>query len=483
MRALTLERTLVGVLAALVLAIAWRVPADTDTWWHLRSGEYTLSQGMIYADPFSHTLRGQPWINHSWGAQLAMVALYRVLGDFGLALWTAGLAIVGVLALYSACQGHAILRGFVLVLAAAAAAVFWAARPQMVSFAFSALFLALLYRARAGQTRLLFALPALMILWGNLHAGHAIGFLFMLAFGVGEALNGLFSPTRRTPGFLPRLALTFVLCGVALLISPYGLQNALVPFQTVGMDALRAFIQEWNSPNFQGRETWPFIGLIVMLFGAAWASRAPLDAVGFLLVSGTLFLALLYGRNIAVFAVACAPLLSHLADSALRVRGWSLPSRRPTPRQASLNLALLGIVWAAVIVYALGVIAPRTVEDVRMRLLPVRAAQALRESGALGQLFNSYNWGGYLVFFAPEYPVFIDGRTDLYGDFLYTYLDVATARTDWRAAFQRYGIRLALIETGSGLAQALADDSAWVRLYGDDLAVLYQLRADQEGGP
>jgi hypothetical protein len=349
----------------------------------------------------------------------------------------------------------------------------------MASFFFSALFLALLYRARAGHARLLFALPALMIVWGNLHGGHAIGFLFMLAFGVGEAMNSLISPVQRAPGFLPRLALAFVLCAAALLISPYGLQNALVPFQTVGMDALRAFIQEWNSPNFQGRETWPFIGLILALLAAAWASRAPLDGVGFLLVGGTLFLALLYGRNIAVFAVACAPLLSHLADEGLRVRGWALQPRRPTPRQARLNLVLLGIVWAAVAVYALGVIAPRTVEEARARLLPVQAVAALRESGAPGTLFNSYNWGGYLILFAPEYPVFIDGRTDLYGDFLYTYLDTATARADWRAIFQRYGVRLALIETGSGLAQALADDPAWVRLYSDDLAVLYQLRAAQ----
>ena len=29
-------------------------------------------------------------------------------------------------------------------------------------------------------------------------------------------------------------------------------------------------------------------------------------------------------------------------------------------------------------------------------------------------MFNSYNWGGYLMFKLPDYPVFVDGRTDLY---------------------------------------------------------------------
>jgi hypothetical protein len=32
------------------------------------------------------------------------------------------------------------------------------------------------------------------------------------------------------------------------------------------------------------------------------------------------------------------------------------------------------------------------------------------------RMFNSYNWGGYLLWELPEYPVFIDGRTDLYDD-------------------------------------------------------------------
>ena len=78
MRQLTIERTASIILFVLLFAMAARIPTDTDTWWHIRSGEHTLEHGMIYADPFSHTANGQPWINHSWGAQVIMALVWRL---------------------------------------------------------------------------------------------------------------------------------------------------------------------------------------------------------------------------------------------------------------------------------------------------------------------------------------------------------------------------------------------------------------------
>ena len=33
-----------------------------------------------------------------------------------------------------------------------------------------------------------------------------------------------------------------------------------------------------------------------------------------------------------------------------------------------------------------------------------------------GRSFSEYSWGGYLVWHLPEDKVFVDGRTDLFGD-------------------------------------------------------------------
>jgi hypothetical protein len=58
---LTLPRLLTIIVFIAIFAMAVRTPADTDTWWHLRSGQYIVeTRGIPTTDPFSHTFAGQP---------------------------------------------------------------------------------------------------------------------------------------------------------------------------------------------------------------------------------------------------------------------------------------------------------------------------------------------------------------------------------------------------------------------------------------
>jgi hypothetical protein len=96
-------------------------------------------------------------------------------------------------------------------------------------------------------------------------------------------------------------------------------------------------------------------------------------------------------------------------------------------------------------------------------------AEFIEDNRPPGPMFNSYNWGGYLMFALPEYPVYVDGRTDLYGDeFLSRYLDAALAGEGWRDILDEDGINFAVIETGSPLAVNLAEEPGWVQIYPDE---------------
>jgi len=81
------RRLLLTILFALIFTMAVRVPTDTDTWWHLRSGEYIVRTHSIPRhDVFSHTVAGKPWIDHGWLAQIAIYLLYAAFGYAGLGL-------------------------------------------------------------------------------------------------------------------------------------------------------------------------------------------------------------------------------------------------------------------------------------------------------------------------------------------------------------------------------------------------------------
>jgi hypothetical protein len=479
MRQLTIKRAAAIIIFALLFALATRIPVDTDIWWHLRAGDYTLTHGMIYADPFSFTKAGIEWINHSWGSQIILYGIWQLAGTFGLAIYTAGLATAGMWFVYRMSSGNVYLRGFALVVGAATAAVFWSPRPQMISFFLSTVILYLLYLQKRQKIDRLWLIPIIMGIWGNLHAGFSIGFIFLAGSIAGEVLGNIFNRKGETVvswAGVRKLVLVTIVSVVAICINPYGLKMLTVPFQTISIGALQNFIQEWNSPNFHQHEVWPFAFLILALFGAAGASQKKLDWTDFILSAGTTFMGLLAGRNIAVFAVVATPVLTHHLNDILAERGWNLrPVQRVTPGQARLNTILVTVILLGALAKVLLVLDTKSVNQAEQDYLPVDVTRYLKGANLPGPMFNSYNWGGYFIYNLPDQPVFVDGRTDLYGDdFLsHDYLQTATGAPGWQDTLDRYKINFVVVEAGSGLDRSLRMQAGWKLDYEDKLAVVF----------
>lgn len=471
-RSLTIERLTVVILFLLLFAMAVRVPLDTDTWWHLRAGEQIVETGRVpQTDSFSHTRAGQPWLDHSWGAQVILYGVYRLFGgsgaigdsgSIGLALYAAALATGAMALVYRMCDGTAYLRAFVVVLGAAAAAVFWSPRPQMFSFFLGALTLYQLHRFKYEDVDRLWAIPPLMMLWANLHGGFAIGFIFLIGTIVGEALGAVLDPhDPRATGWdgVRRLVIVTAASALAILLNPYGWRMLALPFDTVGIGALQDFIQEWASPDFHEPQVWPFALLLIALLAAVGVGDRRLDWSDLVLCAGTTLMALMAGRNIAVFALVATPTLSRHVHDWLTARGWQIrPLRRVSGAKLALNWMLLAIVLLGALAKAAVALNPETVREAQREAFPVELAAHLQAEPPEGKLFNSYNWGGYLLFAAPDVPVYVDGRTDLYGDdVLRTYLSVALVRDGWATTLDEQRIAVIAIEADSVLAQMLRE--------------------------
>ncbi len=446
MEKLTAQRVTVIALFVFTFAMATRAPADTDTWWHLRSGAYIIHERAVYtADPFSHTMFGKPWNYVGWLSQVILYLAHQVAGDVGLALYTALLATIGMGFVFLTCADNAYVRAFAVVLGAAAAAVFWSSRPQMMSFFLSTVVLYLLHlHKRTGRDRLLL-IPAVMLLWANLHGGFAIGFILLLGSIAGEVIGNLLNRGDHEVvnwAGVRKLALVTALSVAAVCVNPYGARALEYPFFTVSIGALQDFIQEWASPNFHDRQMWPFAFLLLAVYAAAGLSRRRLDWTDLILTAGAAFMALTAARNIAVFAVVATPVLTRHVDAFLEERGWRIePQTRACGALGVVNLALtLGIVLGAG-ARVVAELLPRSVQQAQEAALPVRAAVWLNETKPEGLMFNSYNWGGYLMFAAPDYPVFVDGRTDLYDDaFLRAFLNAWRGFPSWEDTLDRYNI-------------------------------------------
>jgi len=491
------HRLAVLTLFIAVFAMATRVPADTDTWWHLQAGRVTLESGRILqTDVFSHTRQGQPWVNHSWLSQVILYLLFHWFRYFGLGLFQALVVTLAFAFVHAQMEGNVFTRAFILVLAAATSAVTWIARPQLLSFLLTAVLCYLLYLYKWRGVNRLWLIPPLFALWVNLHAGYALGFIVLAGFVAGEVFNNLLAWTSppqdkgengdpivswRGIGLVVLMSLLSFLC---LLLNPNTTRMWVYYLDTVRIGVLQDFIQEWRSPDFHPLYTQPFIWLLLATLTALGLSGRRVDGSDLALVAGFAYASLLAGRNMGPFALVTAPVLSRHARAALQrwlpaTRGWLRPPQR-TGRPPAVGLALVNWLLLALVLGAAGVKvalplrAGFNVEHER-RTLPASAVEWIREQRPPGPMFNSYNWGGYLIWHLwPDYPVFVDGRTDLYGDeLLGQYLDVRFARPGFQEVLDEYGVNFVLTEADGFTDNFLALDDSWTLAYSDDVAVIY----------
>ena len=486
LKRLTTERSAIIILFLLVFAMAARISVDTDLWWHLRSGQHIAETGqLIYPDPFSHSFTGVVHWNHSAIADVLLYAIWKQAGFAGITIATAIVALAGMAFLFATCRGSAYPRAFLVVLGAVTAAVFWSPRPQMLSFLFAAVLMWILRDLKyRGRDRSLW-IPPLLMFWCNAHGGFIIAYLLIGVFVLGEVLNSKFGKSERRLSCqsIRKLLLLSAASIPFLAINPLGLRVYVVPFSTIAMPELGRYIQEWQAPDFSQTGTWGFVLLLALVLVTLCWSKRELDFTEWILVCSAAALGLLAARNLALFAIAALPVASDHLEGILRRRQWVIPFRDvESPVRVVVNLCLVGLVSIGVGARLFHLLSSESISAGLGSALPVAAVARLDSLELHGNMFNSYNWGGYLMFHAPQYPVFIDGRSDLYRSFLDEYYHIATANGDWQRALDRWRVSFAVIESNSGLAVALASDQDWQTAYQDPLASIFLRRSPLSSG-
>jgi hypothetical protein len=265
-----------------------------------------------------------------------------------------------------------------------------------------------------------------------------------------------------------------LISGAALLINPYTVAALQLPFETVNIGVLQDFIQEWASPNFHQASLQPMLWMLLLTLAAIGFSRRRLDLTDAAMLTLFAFITFLAQRNLGLFALICAPILSRHVSAIVARSRWG--QRTPSKGVPIVNAALLGLIAAAVGLYTIVTLSPVAQTKAEAKTLPMAAAAWILQQKPSGPLFNSYNWGGYLLWrLGSEYPVYVDGRTDVYDDaFLRNFLAITLVSSDYDQRLRKTGAQLVLIESGSVLDHFLARDAGWQEAYRDALAVVYQ---------
>lgn len=475
--------------------------ADGDTGWHIRTGEWILQHKAVpRLDLFSFTKAGQPWFAWEWGWDATFAFVHAHAGLAGVVFINLVLLCVVSLLLFRlirrCCQNDVLAIVFTMI-AMCASTIHWLARPHLFSWLFALIFAHLILSAEQGNLKKLRWLPLLTILWTNLHGGFFVGIILLLTSALGQVADAVIRPERlqwRPAVCKPLPFLTCAaLCMAATFVNPYTwhLHQHIVSYLR---DAkLLDTIQEFQSVSFHDGASI-FFELLLLMSAAAlpWCFRNRQFAAGLSVILWA-HLALVSARNIPLFAFIAAPWIAAMLarwPDYLRQTGWL--NRFQTAVSEICNefssFERIERVYAcsgfSVVLMALLFAAPvRSFNpQFEAKQFPVKSIAAL-ERAHPARIFTYDQWGDYLIYrLYPSTRVFIDGRSDFYGDKLVdTYLNVVNARYDWQENLKRYGVDTVLIKPNAPIATVLKMSPGWELLFDDGSAIIFQTKSVSNG--
>ena len=450
---------------------------DLDIWWHLKVGDWIVGHWAVpHNGILSRTAANRPWVAYSWGYEVLLSRWYAWLGLVGMGAFGA-LLTIGVA--YSTYWTLRRLSGrfwssCLLTIVVCAACLFnGMPRPVFFSIMLFSITLALLLEAnRSGNIRTLYWLPLIFVLWANLHIQFIYG-LFLV--GLLTAVNlgqRVLLRLRMFPDFLaaptlPVLQLVgiSVACGLATLVGP----NFYHPYQVVygysKSTYIYSIIVELQPLTFTAYNN--YVELLLTAFGffaVGWQRKV--DPFKLLLMIAASIFAYRTMRDAWFVSLAAAACIADFpAEEEARDRSETWLE----------NAALAAIVVVALFVFARGTgFNARDLDRAISGQFPVNAVNFLRRDPPPGPLYNNFNWGGFLTWYMPDYPVAIDGRTDLYGDDLdRLFATSENAEESYKTNPYLDEAGVVLLESELPLAKILSVDPRFKLVYQDKIATVY----------
>lgn len=481
---------------------AWLL-ADSDTGWHIRTGEWILAHHRVPTqDLFSFSRPDGVWYAWEWLSDVFLAGLHDM-GGMAAVLLASVLTLCVVFTLVfrlARRRSNPVVAVLVTLVAAAASSIHFLARPHLATLLFTVLFLGALERVRDGRGRvgripILALLPAGMALWTNVHGGFIVGILLVGAYAAGELLRMAcaVSPAERADAGRKavRYALATAACLGATLLNPYGWHLHVHVAQYLADPYQFDHINEFLSLNFHHPLAKFFELMLLAGAGACvWnlRRRSFIDPVVLVMWGHA---ALLAGRNIPIFMIVAAPAVARAAQAWItaleeaqeprwlgRVARWfSVFAERVTAIDALPRWRVLPAALVAAVAALLFAPAPpeRFRPDYNPKSFPVGAVDVLAARPE-ARIFSNDVWGGYLIYrLYPRTRVFIDGRSDYYGgEFSEQWLKALGVKHGWEGTLTRFGIDTILLPVDAPLAGALKETHRWRAVYDDGVAVVFR---------
>ncbi len=445
---------------------------DPDWGWHLEVGhEIAQTQMVPVVNHYNYTFTGN-WVDHEWLSNFLIYQLNTHFGYIAVSIFFS-LLLVLVLVLLNKETQKLKKKPFALIvilqiIAVIAALPHLGVRIQELGLLFLFLLLAIFnYYQEHKSWSILILLPLLMYVWANMHASFLLGIFLIFSYlgiKIAEKVMNKFWPWsfidfskilswRELFVFMG----STVLAVAATLVTPY--RFALYSFLGRTMIAntfYQTHIREWLSQFSFPFVYWQLFYLAIVVFALLlyiYYSRGrekyfKINIWKLFLVSLFIFLSFRSRRHFPLMVVATFVFVLEVYSRVFRSEHLEIKAKRADI--FSQTYLLFSLLLVSVLGFTQIKFTNKPFESY-CKDYPCQAVEYLKQHPELNRLrlFNSYNWGGYLIERLPQRSLFIDGRlpqAELKSKvLLQEYYEFFKKNINLEDKFKEYNIKLVLL--------------------------------------
>lgn len=454
---------------------------DGDTGYHIRSGEYIIETLSIpKEDIFSYLSPPIPWTAHEWLSEVVMALIHKFSGLTGIVIFFSFIISAVYYVFFKIIKGYRlniIFSILIVVFAIASSQMHWLARPHIFSLLLILIWYYILDEFQYKDKNYLYLLPLIMLLWVNLHGGFIAGFFLIGIYLFGNLVKSIVYKDMKSRKMAKSLGLIMLLCLAISLINPYGYNILFFPFKLTSNKFIMDNVNEFLSPNFH--EPMFFTYLLFMTIAILAISKVRLNVIELTLTLLFTYMSLYSVRYIPLFSIIIAPIILRQVQRIVDETDGRLVKflNKRAERVATADASAKGYVLPALTVISVIFFAAsdRIYFEFDKKLKPVDAVKFMKREKIQGNMFNNDEFGDYIIYAAwPEYKVFFDGRSDMYGtDRMKEYFKITRIEPGWEDIIKKYDIKWIIYNANSALSMFLMERDDWKLIYADKVANIF----------
>ncbi|OGC45805.1 hypothetical protein A2793_02110 [candidate division WWE3 bacterium RIFCSPHIGHO2_01_FULL_38_45] len=481
------------------MMLLYTFPSDPDFGWHYKYGEYIVNKRELLTENiFSYTYTDYKWSNSYWISQIILYSVFKLAGPVLMSLLIGFIISFLIIYLLQKINGPTSLLGktaSALIIFITLSSFQVTIRPLL----FSTVFLLFLIYVLIKKEKYVFMLPLLFPLWVNMHADFTLALLILALYFASKTYTELKNKSLKKIELVKRISI-YSLCLASTMLNPNGIElwmtlindaahfkdylgiSEMLPlnltvssvtminmvYMSSSLILASALISNKlyriNNPSrFDKKFQYWYVASVVIFF--IWSIRS-VYFFRILVILGVFSVDYLWG-NVTVL------LLQRINKPFLYTISNFI---------GSIFFPVLLLFSAELFFKSLDTTLS-TDKFCKKTKYPCGAITYLKQNKLEGNMFNHYNFGGFLIWQLPEHKTFIDGRMPSWKNgegFLFKeYNEIITSPTEnydkLKYLVDKYNIGFILDYKGSKLYKFLIDEKGWKAVYSDEVsAVLIQ---------